>query len=168
MKRIVVVLGMTALMSAVAALVAGTALAQAQTERFQITEPLEFVAEATDCTGEDILFEGVLHTNIVVTTNGNVRHVVSRNNAIDLTGTGLETGDEYRLTLGGSLTENQIKGDRYVYAEEGHSVLISEGDSSNQRTHYRSIVVYDFTHDQPSVSIDAFSLDCTPGDTTTS
>src|SRR5215217_1694678 len=163
MKRISIVLALAAV-----ALMAGTALAQAETETFQITQPLEFVADANDCTGEEILFEGVLHQTTVVTTNENVRHVVSRNNGINITGTGLETGDEYRLTIGGSLTEGQITDNLYVYAEEGHSVLITEGDSSNVRTHYRFIEVTDFTGDQPSVSIEEFSLDCIPGDTTTS
>ena len=168
MKRISFVLGLAVLMAATVALMAGTALAQAETETFQIREPVEFVADANDCTGEEILFEGVQHQTTVVTTNENVRHVVSRNNGINFTGTGLETGDEYRLTIGGGSSEGVITDNLFVYSEQGHSVLVIEGDSSNVRTHFRDIEVIDFSGDQPSVRIEEFSLDCIPGDTTTS
>src|SRR5688572_19008506 len=105
MKRISIVLVLAAVMAAAVALMAGTALAQAETETFQIREPVEFVADANDCTGEEILFEGVQHQTTVVTTNENGRHVVSRNNWTNFTGTGLETGDEYRLSTAGGVTE---------------------------------------------------------------
>jgi len=54
MKRIVVVLGVTAVMAAAVALTAGTALAQAQKDTVQITN----LIMQNPCTGEFIAWNG--------------------------------------------------------------------------------------------------------------
>jgi hypothetical protein len=139
-KRIVVVLGVTALLAAVAALVAGTALAQPKGEHFQIREPITFT-DYNPCTGEEILWEGIHTSNIHVTTNATGRHVVS-NFTIMLTGTGLETGDEYRGTGASGVREHQLSTGpsdtpRYVYNETSMGVTISKGGSPNALGRYQ-------------------------------
>jgi predicted hotdog family 3-hydroxylacyl-ACP dehydratase len=56
-KRMGIVLGVAALMAAIMALAAGTALAQAETETFHNTGTFTFTVE-NPCTGEEVLFEG--------------------------------------------------------------------------------------------------------------
>ncbi len=158
MRRIVVVLGVAALMAAMVALPAGAVLAQAETEKYQEKMPLTFT-DYNPCTGEEILWEGIWTGNIHVTTNENGRHVASSFHTIHLTGTGLETGDQYRAVGASGVREHQLINrrselHRYIYSETGTGLTISKGDTPNFIGRYQVIVT-------PNKYVEVLSRDCT-------
>ena len=93
MKRLVLslaVVGMTL------ALAAGMALAQATTDTFNETEPLENVVD-NPCTGEPLLLTGELHILFHVTEDANGGfHVQTHFQPQGVSGTGLVSGEQYR------------------------------------------------------------------------
>jgi len=166
MRRIVVVLGVTAVMAAAVALTAGTALARAETETFQNTgEVIPFTIE-NPCTGEEILFEGKVRNPVHTTLNENGYHDVTRGVLIDVTGTGLQTSDKYRLVNAGGLAEySEIEGEvggLYVNNDETIFMVVSEGASPNFLMHLLYKVTFDTADGQPGLVFAAETIGCTP------
>jgi cyclophilin family peptidyl-prolyl cis-trans isomerase len=97
MKRIVVVLGVAAVMAAAVALTAATAFAQATPVTVNERIPISGEGE-NPCTGETFTFEGTLHLVVHVTYDGNESHHVI--NQLNLQGRGVSpSGAKYVLGL---------------------------------------------------------------------
>ena len=165
MKRIVVVVGVAAVMAATVALTAGVALAQAETETFHIRGTSTFTVE-NPCTGEEILFEGKFHNPQHTTLNESGYHFVTRGMVIDVTGTGLQTGDKYRfINAGGIVGYSEIEdevGGLNVNNYEGIFMVVSEGASPNFLMHLLYKVTFDTADGQPGLAFTAETIGCTP------
>jgi hypothetical protein len=124
------------------ALAAGVALAQATTDAGSNTQAIEFFLDKEDpryqCVGETIHFTGLLHSTDVVTEDatGGV-HVVSHWNLIDVQGTGLVSGGQYRLrgTLNGT-SRDESGGYTTVQTDEFSSQVIGQGQLPDFRSHF--------------------------------
>jgi hypothetical protein len=165
MKRIVVVVGVAAVMAAAVALTAGAALAQAETETWHNRGQSNFTIE-NPCTGEEVLVENTFHNVIHVTLNENGYHTHSHASATDATGTGLQTGDEYRFINAGGFTEWQEIVDEtsglYVNNYEVIYMVVSEGASPNFLMHLLYKVTSDTADGQPGLVFRAETISCTP------
>ena len=162
MKRIVVVLGVAAVMAAVVALTAGTALAQAQRD----TQTIENLYIENPCTGEYIVWNGTVDTVWHEINNANGRHY-SYHSRLNIFGTGLETGDTYRMLNAGNDIGNEviIEGEYYPseshYVNVGlHTLVVSDGASPN----FLINVVFRYTgSDEPQPGdISFYNERCTP------
>jgi hypothetical protein len=89
---------MVVVMVTTLALAAGAALAQATTETIEDTTPLEFTLDQSPCAGELIHVSGQLHTVSHVTHDATgVMHAESHFNHVNVQGTGLVSGGQYRV-----------------------------------------------------------------------
>jgi hypothetical protein len=156
------------LLVAIAAIVvvsAGAALAQAETTTFHNRGQITFTID-NPCTGEEILFEGRFHNPQHTTLNDNGYHVVTRGNVMDVTGTGLLTGDRYRFINAGGLVEySEIEGEvggLYVNNDETIFMVVSQGASPNFLMHLLYKVTFDTADGQPSLVFAADTIGCTP------
>jgi hypothetical protein len=106
MKRIVVVLGVAAVMAAMGAAYAGVAMAQATTT----TETYWFpINEQTGdpCTGEPILITGQTRNVVHETVDNNgTLHIESASVFVKTTAENLDTGERYRVVGNGILAQN--------------------------------------------------------------
>ena len=158
MKRIFVVLTLGAM---IAVLVAGPAAAKAEVE----TLPIQFIEE-NPCTGEFIEWSGTTTIVSQDIQNENGRHFAFHSR-LDITGTGLETGDTYRLVNSGTNVGNEvfIEGE-YVPSESEyigvglHTLVVSDGASPN----FLVTVVQRFSGDSEPHPGDVSFFDerCTP------
>jgi hypothetical protein len=167
MRRITLLLCVVAVVVAIVVLTAGTAFAQAETQKYLNSGEFTTTFE-NPCTGEDILFEGTYRNPVHATLNKNGYHTVSRSTEINATGTGSETGDKYRLINPGGFaessqfpkTEGEVGG-LLVDNEEGILMVVSEGASPNFLIHFLYKVTYDTEDGQPSLVFEAETGGCT-------
>jgi len=129
MRRLSVVLGVAAVMAAIVALMTGTALAQAETDTSQTTEPLSFLLE-NPCNGEEILVEGEVRVLSHTTQNEQGSHSLFLFTE-PLSGTGLETGDKYRFITVGHETTRDLANGVNGFAGTQPFLVTSEGASPN-------------------------------------
>ena len=164
MRRRGIVLGVAAVMATTVALAAGTALAQAETSTIQVQGPTSFTVDNL-CTGETILFEGDFHNVIHTTFNENGQHFVT-NGGTRVTGTGLQTGDEYRLITAGAYVEyveSTGEGEGLFLNNEATTFhIISQGPSPDFIGHVVSKTTVDLIDQQPNTVFVAEVIGCTP------
>jgi hypothetical protein len=146
---------------AVALLVAsGVAMARAATETLNVNQPESFTID-NPCTGEPILVEGVFHHLVHVTQTQEGYHFVIRTNTQDVTGTGLQTGDEYRfINVGGAVGGSVING-VHTNIDEVSFMVVTEGASPNFILHGTEVLVHDEDFD-PYVIFEVSTVGCTP------
>jgi hypothetical protein len=160
MRRIVVVLGVAAVMATMVALAAGTASAQAETETFHQRGPYTRAVE-NPCTGEEVLIEGTFHAVIHTTLNDDgTYHAVVRGN-INATGTSVLTGDKYRFINTGGAEGYSGVGGQEVNNEEFTYLVVSEGASPNFLMHFVVKVTFN-TDGHPNTVVEAGTIRCTP------
>lgn len=151
------------LLMAVAAtllMASGTALARAATETHNVKQPESFTID-NPCTGEPILVEGVFHHVVHVTQTEEGYHFVTRTNTRDVTGTGLQTGDEYRfINVAGEVGGYVINGVSTSTSEVSF-LVVTEGASPNFILHATQVHVVDEDFD-PSVIFEVTTRGCTP------
>jgi hypothetical protein len=155
-KRLVLSL---AVMGTAIALAAGMALAQATTQKFTDTLPIDEVL-TNPCTGESVHFTGefLFVSHVTQDENGGL-HVYSSIQPRGLSGTGLESGTRYRFVG----TDESV-----VYIPEGgvreftsvrHFRVVSENSSDNLLVS----ATFHFTVDangEPTAEVDKFALRC--------
>jgi hypothetical protein len=146
---------------AVALLMAsGVALAQAASETLNVNEPERFTID-NPCTGESILVEGVFHHLVHVTQTEDGYHFVIRTNTEDVTGTGLQTGDEYRfINIGGAVGGSVINGVS-TNTNEVSFIAVTEGASPNFILRGNEVLLFDEDFD-PYVIFAVSTVGCTP------
>jgi hypothetical protein len=160
MRRIGVVLGVAVVMAAAVALTAGAALAQSETETFHIRDMTSFTFE-NPCTEEEILFEGDFQNVQHITLNEQARNVLSLTTNIDITGTGLETGDKYRFINTGGF--QQSGGANGMSVDNNHVILllVSEGNSPDLILQIVTKVMRD-EDGEPFLGFEIITNGCTP------
>jgi hypothetical protein len=167
MRRVALVLAATALSLLLAS---GVAMARATTETYSIRDPESFTID-NPCPGyeEPILVEGVFHHVVQVTqVEGDFYRSVIHTNSNNVTGTGLETGDEYRfintgLNAGGSFnTEGGPNGVANTLTYEVSYIIVSEGASPNFMLHEKITLVLD-EDSNPNIYHEQLRVSCTPG-----
>jgi hypothetical protein len=160
-RRIGIVLGVATVMAAIVALTAGTALAQSETETFRIRDTIAFIWE-NPCTEEEILFEGDFQNVFHSTLNEKGYHNFSRGNAVGITGTGLETGDEYRFINAGGYTQNQLANGMFIDNNKAAQLLVSDGNSPNTILQVVTKATFDDVDREPFLIFDITTFGCTP------
>jgi len=175
MKRISIVLGLAVLMAATVVLTAGAALAQATTETFNVSSPVSFTID-NPCPGyeEPILVEGVFHHVVQVTQvdlpntqpGTDIFKYTNSTNTTNVTGTGLETGDEYRFINQGGLFETTLPADEtsqgiaFTNTEELSYIVVSNGASPNFMLHGTWKTVYR-EGTEPTIQLENVWTSCT-------
>jgi hypothetical protein len=157
MKRVGVVLGVAMVM---VALTGGTALAQAETETSRVREPFALVGD-NPCTGEPMQLEGEFQQVTHTTLSQNGYHTVSSSHIINMTGTGLQTGDKYRITGTAHTVGASLRNGIEVSNDGATEVVISKGSSPNALVH----LLFKYTVDadgQPNMVVTAETIRCTP------
>src|SRR4051812_41024018 len=69
------------------------------------------------CNGELVQFSGSLHETIHVTSNKNTFHIGEHINAQDVSGVGLTTGAQYRISDSLNISENLAAGENFTQGE---------------------------------------------------
>jgi hypothetical protein len=152
-------------MAAVLLMASGLALAQTATETLNVNRMERFTID-NPCTGEPILVEGVFHHLVHVTRTEEGYHFVIRTNTQDVTGTGLQTGDEYRfINVGGAVGSDVINGVA-TNTDEGSFMVVTQGASPNFIIHGTLHAVVDQDFD-PYVIFEVSTVGCTPDIETT-
>jgi hypothetical protein len=126
---------MLVVMGTTLALAAGVALAQATTETIVDTQPVEFVV-AEDCAGEEIQFSGQIHSVFHITQDAaGGTHVAAENN-LNVQGTGLVSGGQYRM-LATILSTQHINSGGFpiVFTTEGSGKVIGKGQLPDFMAH---------------------------------
>jgi hypothetical protein len=155
MRRAILLLTAMALL-----MVSGVALAHAATETLNVKKQERFTID-NPCTGERILVEGVFHYLTRVTQNENGYHFVIRTNTEDVTGTGLQTGDEYRfINVSGAVGGSVINGVN-TNIDEVSFMVVTEGASPNFILHATEVLLFDEDFD-PYVIFEVSTVGCTP------
>jgi hypothetical protein len=161
MRRMFVVLGLMAVMAAIAALTAGAALAQAQTETSIIRESFEIIGE-NRCTGEPILIEGDFQQVTHTTLSENGSHVVISSNIRNVSATGLQTGDEYLITGTAHTVQSELSNGIQVSNDGAAEVVVSKDGSPNALIHLLFKYTFDADDGQPSMVVEVTTIGCTP------
>ena len=160
MRRILMVLSAGVIIVSMAAVMASTALGQARTETYNVSQPESFAFD-NPCTGEPILVEGVFHHVVHVTETKNSYHYVIHTNSTDVTGTGEQTGDEYRfVNLYNGAGSGNVKGADTIN-ETLSLKIVSEGSSPD----FILQLVNKYTFDEdgkPSVGLQKVTAGCPP------
>ncbi len=153
------------LMAAALAGSAGAALAQAQTDTFIAKQPITFGA-TNPCNGEFIEFSGtfILQGHTTYDANGN-QHSSSGSAAINITGTGEQSGAEYRYIVGGdrhivheSLAEPfppEIRSDVFTL-----NIVSSEG-TPNFLMHVTAHYAYNVATGEFTADVNNVNTECT-------
>ena len=166
MRRIGVVLGVAVVIAAAVALAAGTALAQAETETSIRREPFAFIYD-NRCTGEPMLIEGTFQQVTHTTLNENGHHVASSSHISNVSGTGLQTGDEYRITGTAHTVQSSLRNGIELSNDGTTEVVVSKDGSPNSVVLLLFKYTVDVTDGQPSMVVEVVSFRCTPeGETT--
>ena len=161
-KRILSVLVGTVVMAALMTVMAGAALAQAETATFNVRQPESFTMD-NPCTGEPILIEGVFHYVVHVTENENGYHVAIRTNSSNVTATGQQTGDKHRAIHQTGVVQGSLINGVFTSNETLDWRFVTTGSSPNYLLH--ATVKYTFDEDgQPSVVVEKVTAECTPSD----
>jgi hypothetical protein len=132
---------MLVVMGTTLALAAGVALAQATTFHEVDTQQTEFFLEEdpeNPCVGETIHFTGLIHfTSHTTQDAAGGLHTVTHFNFIDVQGTGLVSGGQYRLpqALNGTIHSN-AGGFPIVQTEEVSGQVIGQGQLPDFRSHF--------------------------------
>jgi hypothetical protein len=139
--------------------VGGAAVAMAQTsiEKFNVSSPAQFTID-NPCPGyeEPILVEGVFHHVLQVTQvdlpntqpGTDIFKYTNSTNTTNVTGTGLETGDEYRFINPGGTHDTTLPADEtsqgiaFTNTEELSYIIVSKGPSPNYMFHGTWKTVY--------------------------
>ena len=161
MRRSIILL----VVAGVALLVAsGVAIGQATTEVVHVRQLESFVLEETihsSCIDEPILVEGVFYGVQTVTQNDTGYHAGVHGGTANVTGTGQESGDEYRfINVGSSVGSSLINGVE-TYETALSFIVITEGPSPNFMMHFTYHGVFNAGNDSPLL-VDRESLHCTP------
>ena len=157
MKRLVLSL---AVMGTAIALAAGMALAQATTEKFTDTLPIDEVL-TNPCTGESVHFTGkfLIVSHVTQDDNGGL-HVYSSIQPRGLSGTGLESGTRYRFVgTDESVVYIPPEGGVREFTSVRHFRVVSENSSDN----WLVSATFHFTVDangEPTAEVDTFTLRC--------
>jgi len=151
-------------------LASGIARAAATTETEVYRQPESFTIN-NPCQGyeEAILVEGVFQYVYRVTSvgedplNPDLYYYLTHANASNVTGTGLETGDEYRFINGGVSTGTSSPGPSGMqFTYNVRYMIVSDGASPNFILHevLRQVIGPD---GQPFITIEKFWATCTAG-----
>jgi hypothetical protein len=152
---------MAALMAAIVALTAGTALAQAETETSIRREPFAFIYD-NRCTGEPMLIEGSFQQVTHTTLSENGYHVVISSHISNVTGTGLQTGDEYRITGTAHTVQGSLRNGIEVSNDGTTEVVVSKDGSPNALLRLLFKYTYDADDGQPNMAVVGETIGCTP------
>jgi hypothetical protein len=156
-KRLVLSL---AVMVTAIALAAGMALAQATTEKFTDTLPIDEVL-TNPCTGESVHFTGkfLFVSHVTQDDNGGL-HVHSSIQPRGLSGTGLESGTRYRFVgTDESVVYIPPEGGVREFTSVRHFRVVSENSFDN----WLVSATFHFTVDangEPTAEVDKFALRC--------
>jgi hypothetical protein len=160
LRRKLAVLGAAVTMAVMLVMAAAVAMAQATTETSNVSRTESFTID-NPCPGyeEQILFEGVFHHVVRVTQvdrpntppGTDIYTYTIRTNSTNVTGTGLSTGDEYKLVgaggeVGGSFSsEGSRQGTSGEFTAASIGRIVSHGASPDFM--YHETVHYTFFPD---------------------
>jgi hypothetical protein len=164
MKKLLVLIGLVAVLAATAASSSGSAqadaLAPADTLTVNTFFPitlLVFVPCANGGAGEDVLLSGTLHDLFHITINDNSLHVKTHDQPQGISGTGLVTGDKYQAT---GVTQDEFN--TSFGAEEtfiNNFRIIGQGNGNNFLVHENFHVTINANGTVTALH-DNFSIDC--------
>ena len=153
----------TAVVAGVALLLAsGVAVGQATTEVVRVSEMQSFILDEEihgACIDEPILVEGVFYGVGAVIQNDNGYHYALNGGTANVTGTGQESGDEYRFINVGSTVGSSLVNGVDIYNTALSFIVITEGPSPNfmmQGTYHQVL------HENSHLIVDQGSIHCTP------
>ena len=161
MKRLILLL---AVMGTTLALAAGMALAQATTDRYNVKVSFDEIEDPTifnSCTDEPVLLTGELHFLITQTEDANGGlYVQEHAQAQGVSGTGLESGTQYRL-VGVSRQEDFYfaPGERREVTVVNESHIISKGSSDNLLTHCTIHMTFN-ANGEPTAELTQIETEC--------
>ena len=158
MKRLILSLAVVGVTLASAA---GMALAQATTNTFHQTVPVDPVlARAFLCTHEDVRLTGEVQilTRVTEDNNGGL-HLDVHFGLKGVSGTGLESGTRYRVVNNSKTGQYIAPGEPRVARLEARFYLASAGPSDNTQTRIKARLVFN-ANGKPKVSFVSLSTRC--------
>src|SRR3954464_2843517 len=157
MKRIRFGLAALALTAAVMAAITVAMVRQARAEVILNEDfPISGLL-VTPCNGELVQYSGSLHETIHVTANNNTFHIGEHVNAQDVSGVGLTTGAQYRISDSFNISENLAAGETFTQGENFH--VIGQGQTPNFVLHTLFHITVDANGNVTSF-VDNFTTDC--------
>ena len=162
MNRVAIAL---TLIAAALAVSASAALAQAQTDTFIAKEPITFGA-TNPCNGEFIEFSGtfLLQGHSTYDANGN-QHSTSGSAAMNITGTGEQSGAQYRYIVGGErhIVHETLAEPFRPEIRTAVSTLniVGSGEAPNFRMHVTTHYTYNVATGEFTAEVDNVKTECT-------
>jgi hypothetical protein len=154
---------MLVLMGTTLALAAGVVLAQEDPRPGAVTtrEPNEFILNAVDCAGEEILVTGQLHSVFHVTEDPETGrlHVNVHFNFSNVKGIGKGTGVEYIVPTTVNSIQTLTSAGQLVSTDVSMSNTIGQGRAANQQT---TAVIHFTIHEDGTVTSEVahFRFEC--------
>ena len=162
MKRVTIAL---TLVAAALAVSSGAALAQAQTDTFVAKDTITFGA-ANPCNGEFIEFTGtfLLRGHSTYDANGN-QHSTSGSAAMNIVGTGEQSGALYRYIVGGAQSvSHETLAEPFrpeIRSDVSTLNIVGSGDAPDFLMHVTSHYTYNVASGEFTAEVDNVHTECT-------